>query len=55
VAVVAGQVGRSDAATKVQLVGSGFGTTSTLFAARKFTATVGGKAAALAWIDDSHV
>lgn len=55
VAVVAGQVGRSDIATKVQLVGSGFGTTSTLFAARKFTATVGGKAAALAWIDDSHV
>ncbi|MGZ4670422.1 MAG: IPT/TIG domain-containing protein [Blastococcus sp.] len=55
VALVGGQVGRSDAVTKVTLVGSGFGTTSTAFVAAKLTATVAGKAAPLTWINDEHV
>ena len=55
VALVAGQVGRSDVVTKVALVGSGFGTTSTAFTAAKLTATVAGKAAPLTWVNDEHV
>jgi len=55
VAVVAGQVGRSDVATKVKLVGSGFGATSTAFTANKITATVAGRAATVSWLDDSHI
>jgi hypothetical protein len=55
VTVVSGQVGRSDVATKVTLLGSGFGTTATAFKANLFTATVGGKATTLTWIDDFHV
>jgi hypothetical protein len=55
VTVASGQVGRSDVATKVTLLGSGFGTTATAFKANLFTATVGAKATTLTWIDDFHV
>jgi hypothetical protein len=55
VAVATGSVARSDTATKVTIVGSGFGTTLTAFRANKVTATVGGKVATVAWVDDSHL
>lgn len=55
VAIGPGQVGRSDVATKVTLVGSGFGTTSAAYVANKLTATVAGKAATLAWVNDEHL
>jgi hypothetical protein len=55
VALGAGQVGRSDAATKVTLVGSGFGTTSTAYTANKLTATVAGMPAGLTWVNDEHL
>ena len=55
VGIVAGEVGRSDVATKVKLVGSGFGTTAAAFTANKITATVGGRAATVTWIDDAHI
>lgn len=55
VAVVAGQVGRSDVATKVTLVGSGFGTSLTAFKANLFTALVGRLNATVTWLDDAHV
>jgi hypothetical protein len=55
VALGVGQVGRSDVATRVTLVGSGFGTTSTAYTANKFTATVAGVAAGLAWVNDEHL
>jgi hypothetical protein len=50
-----GQVGRSDTATKVTVIGSGFGTTATAFAANKITAKVGGKAVTVTRVDDTHL
>jgi hypothetical protein len=39
----------------VVVTGAGFGTTSTAFAANKVTATVGGKAATVTRVDDTHL
>jgi hypothetical protein len=50
-----GQVGRSDASTWVTVIGSGFGTTLTQFSANRITATVNGKAASVARVDDTHL
>jgi Papain family cysteine protease/IPT/TIG domain len=50
-----GAAGRTDVATQVVLVGSGFGATSAQFTANKVTATLGGKVAKLTWVDDSHL
>jgi len=55
VTLAEGQVGRTNAATKVTLVGTGFGTTATDFTANKVTATVNGRAAAVTRLDDAHL
>jgi hypothetical protein len=55
VVLPAGQVGRSDVPTKVTVIGSGFGTTSSAFLANKITAEVGGKLVTVARVDDTHL